>query len=303
MTKNHKDVGASVKARLLRLARESGDDYQLLLLRYANERLLYRLAVSPHASHYVLKGAALFTLWTGKAHRATRDVDLLGIGDSTESHLRSVFLDVLSRAVDEDGVLFDTGSLTVSAIREEQRYGGVRVALAARIASAQVRLQIDIGFGDAVTPQASLVEFPALLDFPPPRLLAYPRETVIAEKLEALVQLGMANSRMKDFYDIALLSKLFEFDGQRLVDAVRATFKRRGTAIPTESPVALTAVFTADPAKNTQWNAFVRKSGADSAPDLATVVGAVRAFLQEPLAVSTGTGTFKLTWRFGSGWS
>jgi hypothetical protein len=214
MTEKPKNVGASVKAQLLSLARKRGDDYQLLLTRYANERLLYRLAVSPYASHFVLKGAALFTLWTGQPHRATRDIDLHGTGDPTEAHVRDVVSGVIAQAVEDDGVVFDSASLTVAPIREDQAYGGVRVTLVARIDSAQIRLQIDVGFGDIITPDAIPAEFPALLGFPAPHLLVYPRETAVAEKLEAIVQLGMANSRMNDFYDIVALATLFEFDGQ-----------------------------------------------------------------------------------------
>jgi hypothetical protein len=241
-------------------------------------------------------------IWTGHPYRATRDIDLHGTGDATESHVREVFQDVLSQDVEDDGVVFDIETLTVSPIREDQAYGGVRVALVAQIATAQVRLQVDVGFGDAVTPRATSVEFPALLDFPAPRLLAYPRETVIAEKLEAIVQLGMANSRMKDFYDLVVLAKLFEFDGALLVNAIRATFERRGTPVPAEPPIAVTSAFTADSTKNTQWTAFVRKSGVDHAADLATTVAAVVAFLQEPLAASATAGSFMLHWRFGHGW-
>jgi predicted nucleotidyltransferase component of viral defense system len=229
VTKTPTNIGASVRARLLGLARHRGDDFQLLLTRYANERLLYRLGKSHHGSRFVLKGAALFTLWTGKPHRATRDVDLLGFGDPSVPHVRSVLTEVLSLDVGDDGVAFDVGSLEVGPIREEQEYGGVRAIVVARLASARVRLQIDIGFGDAITPAAVEVEFPTLLDFPPPRLRAYPPATVVAEKLEAMVQLGIANSRMKDFYDIVVLSRMFEFDGQLLVQAIRATFERRKT--------------------------------------------------------------------------
>jgi predicted nucleotidyltransferase component of viral defense system len=303
VTKQTKDVGASVKAQLLRLARSRGDDYQLLLLRYANERLLYRLAVSPYASRFVLKGAAMFTLWAGLPHRATRDIDLHGIGDPSEAHVRKVMLDVISQPVDDDGVLFDAETLTVAPIREDQAYGGVRVALLARIASAQIRLQIDVGFGDAITPEATSAEFPALLDFPAPRLLVYPRETVIAEKLEAIVQLGMANSRMKDFYDIVVLANSFEFQGQLLLDAIRATFKRRGTTIPKERPVAFTSTFTGDASKTMQWTAFVKKSGIDGTPDLGSTVAAVAAFLKEPLAVAITAEPFAKHWSAKKGWN
>ncbi len=194
-----KDIGASVRARLLRLSRERGEDFQLVLTRYANERLLFRLASSRHAQRFVLKGAALFTLWTGKTHRATRDLDLLGSGNPSVDHMREVFAEVLALEVADDGVRFDLGSLAAGLIREEKEYGGVRLELVGRITNAQVRLQVDVGFGDAITPEASVIDFPPLLDFPAPRLRAYPRETVVAEKFEAMVQLGTLNSRMKDF--------------------------------------------------------------------------------------------------------
>jgi predicted nucleotidyltransferase component of viral defense system len=213
MNKPRKDVGASVRARLLQLAQRRGDDFQLLLTRYANERLLYRLTQSQHGSLFLLKGATLFTLWTGHAHRATRDLDLLGFGEPSVERLRTIFTEVVAFDVDDDGVVFDVSSLEVEPIREDQRYGGIRLVLTARITNAQVRLQVDVGFGDAVTPEAQVVEFPPLLDFPAPKLRAYPKETVVAEKLEALVQLGLANTRMKDFYDLVALSNLFEFEG------------------------------------------------------------------------------------------
>ncbi len=214
MKKPLTNIGASVRARLQRLAREQGEDFQLLLTRYANERLLFRLSTSGHAQQFVLKGAALFTLWTGKPHRATRDLDLLGFGDPGVEHVRQVFSEVLAREVADDGVHFDLPTLAVGLIREDQEYGGVRVEVVARVTNAQVRLQVDVGFGDAITPEALVVEIPALLDFPAPRLRAYPRETVVAEKLEAMVKLGMANSRMKDFYDIAVLARSFPFQGE-----------------------------------------------------------------------------------------
>ncbi|MCK6571549.1 nucleotidyl transferase AbiEii/AbiGii toxin family protein [Myxococcota bacterium] len=303
MTKTQpKDMGASVRARLARLSRERGEDFQLVLTRYANERLLFRLASSKHAQRFVLKGAALFTLWTGKPHRATRDLDLLGFGEPGVDHVREVFAEVLALDVADDGVRFDPGSLAVGLIREERAYGGVRVELVARITNAQVRLQVDVGFGDAITPEASLVDFPPLLDFPAPRLWSYPRETVIAEKLEAMVQLGMANSRMKDFYDVAVLARDFDFDGALLVRAIRATFERRKTALPTTTPVALTATFAEDATKKTQWSGFVRKAGVDDAGTLAETIAAVRAFVEAPLASAANGPPACGTWRAGGAW-
>jgi predicted nucleotidyltransferase component of viral defense system len=297
-----KDLGASVRARLLRLARERGEDFQLVLTRYANERLLFRLAASERGKRFVLKGAALFTLWTGKSHRATRDLDLLGFGDPGEDHVREVFAEVLTLEVADDGVRFDLDSLSVGPIREQQEYGGVRVEMLARVTAAKVRLQVDVGFGDAITPEATIVEFPPLLDFPAPRLRAYPRETVVAEKLEAMVQLGIANSRMKDFYDVSVLARDFEFDGQLLARAIRATFDRRRTPLPTAMPVALTPTFANDPTKKTQWAGFVRKAGVSDAGTLADTVAAVSAFVEEPLRATVSETSPVRWWRAGRPW-
>jgi hypothetical protein len=296
------NVGARARARLLRLARERGDDFQLVLLRYAHERLLYRLAASRHAGQFVLKGAALFTVWTGHPHRATRDLDLLAFGDPAEDRIRAVFTELAGMKVEDDGVAFDPSSIDVGPIREDQEYGGVRVRVEARITSAVVRLQIDIGFGDVITPGAAEIEFPALLDFPAPRLRAYPRETVVAEKLEAMVTLGLANSRMKDFHDVATLSRLFAFDGALLVRAIRATFARRGTPLPDWPPVALTPAFGEDPGKRTQWAGFVRKSAVPDAGSLTTTIAAVIAFVERPLTVSASGDPWVATWPARGPW-
>ena len=301
MTNSPRDIGASVRARLLFLARDRGDDFQLVLTRFANERLLYRLSRSPHRSSFVLKGATLFTLWSGKGHRATRDVDLLGFGDPSEERIRAVFFEVLTADVEEDGIRFDLSSVSVGPIREQQEYDGVRVLLDAYVTTAKVRLQVDVGFGDAVTPNPVVSEFPVLLDFPAPQLRVYPRETVIAEKLEATVNLGLANSRMKDFYDLVFLSRSFAFDGVLLVAAIGATFERRGTPIPRETPVALTPEFSEAPSKNTQWTAFLRKSGAAPIGDLPAVMNEIALFGWEPLS-AVRTGAFIKRWSPGGPW-
>jgi hypothetical protein len=280
------DIAASVRARLLRLAHERGEDFQLVLTRYANERFLFRLASSTHAQRFVLKGAALFTVWTGKPHRATRDLDLLGFGDPGEDHMREVFVEVLGFDAPDDGVRFDVATLVVGPIREDQEYGGVRAEFLARVKNAQVRMQVDVGFGDAITPEPTVVEFPPLLDFPAPRMRAYSRETVVAEKLEAMVKLGMANTRLKDFYDVAVLARDFAFDGDQLARAIRATFERRKTPLPMATPVALTAAFAEDPVKLTQWSGFVRKANVRDAGTLAQTIAAVREFVAAPLAAA-----------------
>lgn len=303
MTKTPTNIGASVRARLLTLAQKRGEDFQLLLTRYANERLLFRLAESPHRGHFILKGAALFTLWTGKAHRATRDLDFLGFGDPSQTHLRAVFSDLLALRVPDDGVVFEADSLEVGPIREDQEYGGVRILLAARVTSARVRLQIDVGFGDAITPAAEEAAFPPLLDFPAPRLRAYPRETVIAEKFEAMVQLGIANSRMKDFYDLVILARMFQFDAKLLVRAVSATFDRRKTPLPSDLPLALTPAFYKDTGKLSQWTAFVRRSGARDVTSLADAIGEITRFAAQPLAAAATGAVWNGTWPAGGPWS
>jgi predicted nucleotidyltransferase component of viral defense system len=297
-----KNVAASVRDRLQNLARSRREDFQLVLTRYANERLLYRIAQSPHASRFVLKGAALFTLWTGKPHRATRDLDLLGFGDPSEAHIRDVFTEILAQEVPDDGVRFDLGSLAVGLIREGQEYGGVRVELIARVTTAKVRLQVDIGFGDAITPDARVLEFPPLLDFPAPHIRAYPRETVVAEKLDAMVQLGMANSRLKDFYDLLILARTFDFEGDLLVRAITATFDRRKTALPHTTPVGLTAEFAEDAMKNSQWTGFVRKTGAPDAGSLVDAVATIHGFISTPLLYAATAARFAAKWPAGGPW-
>ena len=179
----------------------------------------------------------------------------------------------------------------------------MRVVVIARIAAARVRLQVDVGFGDAVTPEAAMVEFPALLDFPAPRLRVYPRETVVAEKVEAMVQLGLANSRMKDFYDLVILSRMFEFDGDLLVRAIRATFERRRTPLPAGLPVALTPAFGEDALKRTQWSAFVRKSGSEEIGSLVEVIASIARFVEWPLAAAASASPFSARWLPAGPWT
>lgn len=300
-------VAASVRARLSRLSKERGEDFQLLLTRYANERLLYRVAVSPHGRRFVIKGATLFMIWTGKPHRATRDVDLLAQfpkswGAPSTDQVREVFEAVLAAPVPEDGVVFDSATLDVGLIRETQVYGGIRVAVLARIGAAKLKLQVDIGFGDAVTPEPVHIAYPVLLDFPAPELPSYPRETVVAEKLEAMTQLGMANSRMKDFYDIFVLARDFEFDGSVLARAITATFARRRTALPQGTVTAFTEAFASDKSKQAQWAGFVRKSAASDAHALEEVIAHTKRFLAEPLRAAGSSTPFDKHWSPGGPW-
>lgn len=255
-----KNVAASVRARLLNLAKERREDFQFVLIRFGIERFLYRLSRSPHADVFVLKGAQLYTIWSASPHRATKDVDMLGSGEPDPERLRAIVREVVAVEVEDDGLTFDLDSVEAGRIREDEEYEGVRVTLLAHLAGARIPLQVDVGFGDAVTPGPQEAEFPALLEHPAPRLMTYPRETVIAEKFQALVDLGIANSRMKDFYDIMTLAREFSFDGPVLCLAVRNTFKRRKTALPVGAPLALTPEFYGDDAKLKQWAAFLKRT-------------------------------------------
>lgn len=265
MAKEIRNLGASVRARLLRLSKENGQSFDLVLTRFALERLLFRLSQSPHADRFVLKGAMLMMSWFDDPHRGTRDLDLLGFGDPSEDAMLATFRDILPLDV-EDGVVFDPDTLRVDRIREELDYGGLRLRAIASVGGARINLTIDIGFGDAMEPGAEVVDYPVMLDLPAPRLRAYARETVIAEKFQAMVALGRANSRMKDFYDIWILSRSFTFDDDRLARAIAATFARRETVIPTELPDALTLEFATDAEKQQQWRAFIEDVSADPGP-------------------------------------
>jgi hypothetical protein len=304
MTKPPRDIAASVRQRLLDLARNRGEDFQAVLTRYGLERFLYRLATSSHADEFVLKGAMLFDIWTGEMHRATWDVDLLGRGEPEAGRLEKLFADVCRERVESDGWLFDAGSVRAERIREDQAYEGLRVRLAGRLGAARIQLQIDVGFGDAVRPPPRKLPLPTLLDLPAPVLKSYPREAVVAEKLNAMVTLGMANSRMKDFYDLWVLASEFPFEGSALAGAVRATFKRRRTPLPTDEPLALTDVFARDAAKQVQWRAFVRRGRLrPDDPGLPAVVGVLRGFLLPLIRAAAAPGdTFAARWPPGGPW-
>lgn len=273
-----RNVAVSVRARLLERARRDGEDVQRLLVRYAIERLLYRLSTTRHADDFVLKGATLFALWMGKPHRATKDLDLLGRGSPDVERLADVFREVAAAPCAEDGMTFDPAGISGTPIRQDAAYAGVRVVVPGELAGARVRIQVDIGLGDATVPPPRLMEVTSVLDLPQPRLHAYAPETVVAEKLEALVVLGIATSRMKDLYDLELIRRTFPFD-DTLVTAVAATFARRGTPIPSEVPVGLSDAFAADSVKQAQWTAFLRKADSDRALELSTVVEALREWL------------------------
>lgn len=299
-----RNLAASVRHRLTELARKQGEDFQLVLTRYVIERLLYRISRSRHRDEFVLKGAMLFRVWTNQIHRPTRDLDLLGKGSHSIEHLVQVFQSICSTLVEDDGLVFDPESVRGEQIKEDQEYEGVRVHCEARLGQPRIDLQIDIGFGDAVTPRSVEVTFPALLAFPAAVLRAYPRQTFVAEKFQAMVMLGIANSRMKDFFDLSVLAQNFDFDGPTLCKAIQATFHRRKTVLPAEPPLALTPEFGNDPTKTKQWQAFLKKGKLDArGVTLDHVCALLSSFLMPPtLAVGAGK-EFEKAWPPAGPWT
>lgn len=274
-----KNRAASIRARLKNRADAAKQDFNLTLMHYGLERLLYRLSVSRHAPNYILKGALLFKLWYDVPRRPTRDADLLGFGPDDVDSVAAAFRDVCVIEID-DGIAFDVDSVKAAEIRKEAGYGGVRVELHATLDGAQLSLQIDIGFGDVVTPAPETVSYPVLLDdLPAPTLRAYPKYTVVAEKFQALCVLGMANSRMKDYFDLWMLLRDGDLDEEELTRAIRATFSRRRTALPGGVPAGLSDAFASDPSKLAQWRAFVTKNKLNAIA-LGELVRALRAEFQ-----------------------
>jgi predicted nucleotidyltransferase component of viral defense system len=261
-------------------------------------------AISGHGDQFILKGATLFTVWQGEPHRATRDVDLLGHGAPTIERLVEIFRAIAAADTEEaDGLVIDPATVVGARIREDQEYEGVRITLVATLTNARIRLQVDVGFGDVVLPAPEEVEIPAILGFQPARLRAYPKEAVVAEKLQAMVALGEGNSRLKDFYDLWTLARGHHFDGPRLAEAIVGTFARRRTPLPDSMPVALTPMFTENPVKLTQWRGFLARAGvAEEPPALADVAGVLAGFLLPPVAAATASEPFVGRWSPGGPW-
>jgi hypothetical protein len=261
MTDKRTNLAASVAARLLNRAKQSGDDYQTLLTGYCFERFLYRLGTSSVRDRFVLKGAMLLRVWSDRPYRATRDLDLLHLGDGSFDAIRDDIRTICVTPVEPDAVVFDADAVRIETIRAEDEYAGIRATLPTRCGTARLTLQIDMGLGDSVWPTPRLSAYPVLLDLPAPEVFVYPREAVVAEKLEAIVVLGDRNSRIKDFFDLHHLAGRFEFDRATLAEAVRRTFERRRTPIPTEEPIGLTPAYWANPSRPTQVRAFARRAG------------------------------------------
>jgi hypothetical protein len=295
--KTPKNIAASHRAKLLNLAQERGEGFQFFLGRWISERFLFRLGRSAHRDQFILKGAMMFVAWDGKLHRPTQDVDLLGYGNPEVGEVVQRIREICVESVD-DGIVFDVEGIRGEKIREDAEYEGVRVRVPASLDGARVMVQIDVGFGDLVEPAPAQITFPVLLPLDPPIVRGYPPETVIAEKFQAMVMLGIGNSRMKDFFDIWTLARTHNFSLQSLGRSVRQTFERRRTPLPSTTPVALSEGFLLDENKQTQWKAFGNRSGLDL-PTLQSVGAAIEEFVMPVLGAE---GAADLVWTAPGPW-
>lgn len=305
-SKQPTNVAASVKAKLQNLAENTQQDFNQLLTAFATERFLYRLSKSDYARQFVLKGARLFALWSSRPSRPTRDLDLLGFGDPSPEALRAAIQHICGVPVAQDGLSFDPATIAVEEIRAEQEYDGQRATLIAFLGKARIPLQIDIGFGDAITPEPVETDYTPLLDtLPAPRIRAYPRETVIAEKLHAMVFIGEINTRMKDFYDLYSLATEFPYHGPTLCRAIQATFDRRKTTIPNDTPLCLQDEFAKSTRSAELWAGFLSRSHLTDSryADFPFIVKILRTFLEPPLlAAGQARSDFAMTWTASTGW-
>ena len=303
MNKSSDSLAHSVHQKLMNIRTSTGDDPNVILIRYALERLLYRICMSRYSGQFVLKGAMLFAVWQKNSYRPTRDLDLLGYGESSANYIKMVFQEICNSDVEPDGLDFKDNSVTVREIRENSVYQGQRVKLLAYLGNARLDVQVDIGFGDTVVPAPKVIDFPTLLDFPAPRIKSYPYETVIAEKVNAIIVLGIINSRMKDFYDIKILSENFSFDGEKLCKAIQATFARQNIHVPATLPTAFSEDFIKSKEKRIMWNAFVRRHKLENkVDDLANTIEKLKVFLL-PVLYSIASGSkFDEKWQAGIGW-
>ena len=302
MKEDIKNLAASVHQRLLNKARETNRPFNELLQYYAIERFLYRLSRSPFEDRFVLKGALMFNAWGVAGFRTTHDIDLLGHTSNVVEQIVDLFRQVCIVNVEPDGWVFDVESVQGERIKEDAEYEGVRVTFIGWLGRTRAYMQIDIGFGDIVAPDPIDVNYPVILDFPFPVLHGYPRETLIAEKFQAMVALGEINSRLKDFYDICTLAMTFDFDGEVLQQAIEQTFKQRGTSLPTDIPVALTERFVVR--KTLYWDAFINRSGLKQPYyDFENAIWILQKFLMPPVHASVTGQKFVETWEKGRQWT
>lgn len=292
----------SIRQRLRNELRARGEDVALGLQRYAAERFLYRLGQSRHRARFVLKGATLFSIW-GTTYRPTRDIDFTGYGSSEKEDVIRDLREICAVPDDVAQLLFDTESITAEPIRDDSEYHGLRIRIRAKLGESDIPVQIDIGFGNAIVPGPEETEVRTILGDPPPQILAYPHESVVAEKLNAMVTLGERNSRYKDFYDLHAMANAFEFDKDTLVRAIRATFERRRTALAAALPVPLTPAFYANKDRLTQWQVYVTRNNlAGASPDFQVVGELLARFLRPVWEQLLVEGDISGAWQPGGPW-
>ena len=295
MSTERKNLPASIHQRLLNKARQSGRAFNELLQYYAIERLLYRLSISEYSELFTLKGALMFNAWGLTSPRPTRDIDLLGHTQNTVDAVLKIFQDLSKLEAEPDGLEFDPVHIQSERIKEDADYEGIRIIMPARLGKTRLTIQIDLGFADVITPAPERLDYPTILDFPVPHLYGYPPETVIAEKFQAMTVLGMANSRMKDFYDIWMLIANFEFDGRVIQAAIERTFQNRSTELPDERHTVFSDEFAEN--KRDQWNAFSRKLRDENAVAISQIIAIMRDFFFPVLHTSQQEIAFKKQWK------
>lgn len=296
------NIAASMRQRLVNKARETGRPFNELLQYFAMERFLYRLSKSAHADKFVLKGALMFVAWQAPVTRPTMDIDLLGITENSVDAIVAIAREICSWEVEADGLVFESDSVGGERIVEDADYGGVRIRFRGTLGTARVTMQLDIGFGDVVVPKPEMADYPTILNLPIPRLRGYSRESAVAEKFEAMVKLGALNSRVKDFFDIWLLSRQFDFAGETMALAMKRTFATRGTTISGE-PIALTGRFSKEPARQIQWQGFVRKNRLQNVPaSFAEIVEYIAVFLGPIARALASCEEFQRSWKAPGPW-
>lgn len=298
-----KNIEASVKAKLQNKAKETNRPFSEILQYYGMERFLYRFSKSKYADKFILKGALLFAVWQIPDRRTTLDIDFLARFDNEVAAIENVMKNVCGTSVDPDGLIFDSQTVKGMKIKEDADYEGVRVKFTGFLDRARIPMQIDVGFGDIVYPKTKVIDYPVILDFPKPHLNGYPQESVISEKFEAMIKLGLLNSRMKDFYDIWLMTRQFEFKGANIASAIKKTFNNRKTDIPNNKPLFADEIYDEKSDRQTLWNAFLKKGDIQHAPEtLSATAKEIERFLIEPIMALNGNVVFEKTWKQPKGW-
>ena len=303
MKKDIKNIEASVKARLQNRAKEEERPFSEVLQYYGMERFLYRVSQSKYTDKFILKGALMFMVWHVPERRTTLDIDFLVQYDNKITSIEKMIKDICKSNVVSDGLIFDSKNVKGQRIKEDADYEGVRVKFVGLLERSRIPMQIDIGFGDSVYPKPKIIEYPVILDFPKPKLKGYPAESVVSEKFEAMVKLGLLNSRMKDFYDIWLMMHQFNFDGLRLVEALKRTFKQRKISLPQRKPLFAEEIYDEESDRQTLWKAFLKKIDIKHAPEkLNTTAKEIERFLVKPLVALSKNEKFNGEWKALGPW-